>query len=94
MRLITKDKRFITANVNFVKPTELKRKMATFLLFLKRIRVMKKCKLYTDVTFKNEPIQTMQPKDELNIIDIDYTNNFTPRLKPLMAITLLLTLSL
>jgi len=23
----------------------------------------------------------MQPKDELNIIDIDYTNNFTPRLK-------------
>ena len=47
----------------------------------KRIRVLKKCKLYTDVTFKNEPIQTMQPKDELNIIDIDYTNNFTPRLK-------------
>ena len=25
MRLITKDKRFITANVNFVKPTELKK---------------------------------------------------------------------
>ncbi|NMK33082.1 DUF5776 domain-containing protein, partial [Staphylococcus capitis] len=81
MRLITKDKRFITANVNFVKPTELKKKDGYVSTIPKRIRVMKKCKLYTDVTFKNEPIQTMQPKDELNIIDIDYTNNFTPRLK-------------
>ena len=81
MRLITKDKRFITANVNFVKPTELKKKDGYVSTIPKRIRVLKKCKLYTDVTFKNEPIQTMQPKDELNIIDIDYTNNFTPRLK-------------
>ena len=47
--------------------------MDTFLLFLKRIRILKKCKLYTDVTFKNEPIRTMQPNEELNIIDIDYT---------------------
>ena len=30
MRLITKDKRFITANVNFVKPTELKERWLRF----------------------------------------------------------------
>ena len=36
-RLITKDNHFITANVNFVNPTELQRKMDTFLLFLKEL---------------------------------------------------------
>lgn len=80
-RLITKENRFITANVNFVKPTELQKKDGYVSTIPKRIRILKKCNLYTDVTFKNEPIQTMLPKEELNIIDIDYTKNFTPRLK-------------
>ncbi|MCR6087455.1 DUF5776 domain-containing protein [Staphylococcus aureus] len=80
-RLIKKDNHFITANVNFVNPTELQKKDGYVSTIPKRIKVIKRCKLYTDVTFKNEPIRTLQPNEELNIIDIDYTKNFTPRLK-------------
>ena len=38
-------------------------------------------RLYSDVSFKNDPIQTLKPNDELNIMDISYTRNQTPRLK-------------
>ncbi|MEQ5990161.1 DUF5776 domain-containing protein [Staphylococcus saccharolyticus] len=33
------------------------------------------------MSFKNDPIQTLKPNDELNIMDICYTRNQTPRLK-------------
>ena len=51
-RLITKDNHFITANVNFVNPPNYKKKDGYVSTIPKRIRILKKCKLYTDVTFK------------------------------------------
>ncbi|MEQ6001923.1 DUF5776 domain-containing protein [Staphylococcus saccharolyticus] len=80
-RLITQDQHYITANKDFVMPMKLEKKDGYISKVPKRIKIIKKCKLYSDVSFKNDPIQTLKPNDELNIMDISYTRNQTPRLK-------------
>lgn len=37
--------------------------------------------MYHDVSFKNDHLGTLKPGDEINIIDIAFTKNLTPRLK-------------
>ncbi|EHM70382.1 hypothetical protein HMPREF9956_0024 [Staphylococcus epidermidis 14.1.R1.SE] len=80
-RLITDDQYFITANTDFVSPSININKEEYICETPKKIKVLKKCKLYHDVSFKNDHLGTLKPGDEINIIDIAFTKNLTPRLK-------------
>lgn len=80
-RLITDDQYFITANTDFVSPSININKEGYICETPKKIKVLKKCKLYHDVSFKNDHLGTLKPGDEINIIDIAFTKNLTPRLK-------------
>nr|WP_267921825.1 MULTISPECIES: DUF5776 domain-containing protein [Staphylococcus] len=45
------------------------------------VEVIKRCKLYTDRSFKNEPIRSIKVGERFEVETLIYTSNHTPRIK-------------
>ncbi len=80
-RLQTEEGLILTANIEFVEPL-LSVDTNTYMTQIpKRVEITKGCKLYTDRSFKNDPIRSVKVGETFDIETIIYTSNHTPRLK-------------
>ncbi|GAA3731320.1 hypothetical protein GCM10022378_19480 [Salinicoccus jeotgali] len=80
-RLKTKEGYIISANKKLVK--ELTDDLVDGYVFEvpKEVRVIKKCKLYESVSFKTDPLKTLEPGETMKVNNIVYTRKLTPRLE-------------
>lgn len=80
-RLLTTDHDYITANQKFVTAIDLNELNNYITQVPHKVEIIKKCKLYDSKNFKNEPLQELNVGTQIEITDIEFTNNLTPRLK-------------
>lgn len=80
-RLETENGYVLTANIDFVEPLKTVDSDTYITKMPRRIEIIKGCKLYTDRSFKKEPIRGVKVGETFEIDDIIYTSNHTPRLK-------------
>lgn len=79
-RLKTEDGYIITANKKYVKRLHTDEIEGYIIDAPVTIRIIKRCKLYDSRNFKDEPVRTLEPGEELEVERIVYTNSLTPRL--------------
>ncbi|MFB9861554.1 glycosyltransferase [Salinicoccus siamensis] len=79
-RLKTKEGYIISANKKLVK--ELTDDLIGGYVFEvpKEVKIIRKCKLYESVSFKTDPLRTLEPGEIMKVNDIVYTKKLTPRL--------------
>lgn len=80
-RLQTEEGLILTANIEFVEPLSSVDTNTYITQIPKRVEIIKGCKLYTDRSFKNDPIRSVKVGETFDIETIIYTSNHTPRLK-------------
>ena len=80
-RLETQEGYILTANIEFVEPITPVDTDTYITDIPKRVEITKGCKLYTDRSFKNDPIRSVKVGETFDIDTIIYTSNHTPRLK-------------
>nr|WP_263314599.1 glycosyltransferase family 2 protein [Mammaliicoccus sp. Marseille-Q6498] len=79
-RIILDNGYVITANKDFVTTFDATKSQKYITTIPNEIKVIKTCKLYDSRSFKDDPIRTLKPDERINIKNIIYTNNSTPRL--------------
>jgi len=79
-RLVLKDGSVLTANKDFIAQINTEDHHKYITEIPSGIKIKKVCKLYDSRIFKNEPLETLKVGDEIEINNIVYTNNSTPRL--------------
>ncbi|MHC0552825.1 DUF5776 domain-containing protein [Salinicoccus sp. CNSTN-B1] len=80
-KLITDSGHILTANKNLVREFKNQRFDGYISKVPRKVRVKRKCKIYSSPTFENPALTTIEPGEEFYIEDIAYSPNLTPRLK-------------
>lgn len=80
-RLKTSKGFVITANKKYVKPLNTENINGYITEKTSTVRILKKCKVYTDRNFQEEPIEVLNTGDEIPVKKVVYTNKLTPRLQ-------------
>lgn len=78
---LTNEDLFITANLSFVKQVNLDKLSKYITNKPEKVKIIKKCNIYSERSFENEPLDTAKPGDEITVLDIIYTIHLTPRLQ-------------
>lgn len=79
-RFITENDEIIAANFKEVSSLDPNIKDNYITIVPDKIRIVKKCKLYKDTDFKKKSVKTLWPGTFVEIKDITFTKNGTPRL--------------
>lgn len=80
-RLETIDGHILTANIDFIEPLQSVDATVYMTERPQFVEVIKRCKLYTDRSFKNEPIRSIKVGERFEVETLIYTSNHTPRIK-------------
>ena len=84
-RLETIDGHILTANIDFIEPLQSVDATVYMTERPQFVEVIKRCKLYTGRSFKNEPIRSIKVGERFEVETIIYTSNHTPRINSIIG---------